>query len=396
MNDLQYTPEIEQPVAAVVGSGETKNSPLTEPKPAHGDTNGRGCEPPQTKQQPTRPDSLLAVGPVPTETQRRLLRQMGRTSAVWLITIPGAIVCLMLACFDLCETSREIAQTAATFLIVLALCVGWIILMKCLRVKPAAPPPLWNEVRINELHPQGAVSRGESGTLVLPYDEVLFYEETADTLSLCGRGGAIVWSANDLTPADASALQLYLRSKVPPGALRVRGAFWARCTVPLPLPSLPERAACHATAVSETNPRKLAVLRLGQALVRCTPLIWLLAMSAGMLVCGLVDFGDSLLGSPWVWFVGLSALLAAALLGLLWWDAALGKTRPYSTPEFSFCEDGLWMTAGRGEVRFPRGSVPAIRLRNALELQLPSGAVRLPYDAMSDRECIFRYFDLSA
>ncbi|MBR3290497.1 MAG: hypothetical protein IKI63_06980, partial [Clostridia bacterium] len=213
---------------------------------------------------------MVAVGPVPPERQYRLRKRLSRTSAVWLITIPGAVVCLMLAAFEMCSTLQEIREVSAAFLIVLALCLMWVAFMKGFRGLRSAPLALWSDVRINELHPQGAVSRGANGTIVLPFEDVILYEETADGLALCGRGGVILWSADDLTPAAATAIQLYLRARVPGAAVQIRDTFQARAATLRLLPNLPQRGACHAEATAETRPRKIAALTLGQAMVRST------------------------------------------------------------------------------------------------------------------------------
>ena len=326
--------------------------------------------------------------------QMRLLRQQTRTSAVWRVTVLGAIAGLVLAAFDLCTTPQELGETFLAFLVLPVISVGWFLLVRLIRVRPT-PPALWSEVRINELHPQGAVCRGESGTVVLPYDEVTLYEETEDWLILSGSEGMILWSANDLTPPAATSIQLYLRAKVPIAAMQIKDTFRARGERLLPLPTLPPRAACLAKATAETRPRKRARLRCARALMRGAPLMFLLAMSIGVLLHRLFQFDAAALNSPLTWFAGLSLLQLAALYGLYWWDARADRKNPYSTPEFLFCEDGMWVTTGRGAERFLRGSVPVIRLGTSLELKLPRGSVRVPYRTMCDKDLIFRYFDLT-
>ena len=204
----------------------------------------------------------------------------------------------------------------------------------------------------------------------------------------------IQWAATDLTPPAATSIQLYLRTRVQAAALHIKSTFRASATALSPIPPLPRRGASFAAAMADTRPGTVAALRFGQALVRCTPLMWMLAMSSALLICLALAFDTPALNSPWVWFAGLAAVQAAALYGLIRWHAAVHKAKPNSTPDFLFCEDGLWMSTGRGAVRFPRGSVPAVRLSKALEVRLPSGSVRLPYRYMSDQDLIFRYFGI--
>lgn len=377
----QPTPEIVQSVAAV-GEHEGAEPPAkATPKPA--------------PVPPIRPDSRLAVAPIPTPRQFRMFRQMSRTSALWRITVLGAVVCLLLAAFDLCTTPQEIWETIVSIVVVLTLSAVWAILMRILRRRPA-PPLLWSEVRINELYPQGAVSRGESGTIVLPYEDITLYEETEDWLTLSGRGGAIAWSANDLTPPAATAIRLYLRARVPTSSVQIKGVFRARGDRLLPIPTLPPRGACFATATAETRPFRVAVLRFLTSWGDTLPPMWLLAISAGNLLCRLFAFSEELLQGPWMWFFGFIIAQGLALFIGMWIEAAAQKRAQKPAPDFWFCENGLWVSSGRGAVRFPRGTIAASRTRTGLEVYLPSGFVRLPYQTMSDRDRIVRYFDPSA
>ena len=389
MSEQQYTPKSEKPVAVVRDNGSEAPSNQAEPKPAPPDEMAAAERPPMP-----RPDSRLVAAPVPIARQRQLRWQRGRTSILWRVVVVGAAVCLILATLGLCDTQQKLETVGRAYLILLALSILWVGVMKAFFDPRVGLDPLWSEVRINELYPQGAVSRGMSGTIVLPYDEVILYEESPGWLTLYGPGGVIQWAATELTPAASTAIRLYLRERVPTAAMQIKGALRASAESLTRLPTLPKHGVCHAQATAESRSIKLAWVRLGRTLARGLPLIALLAMSVGVLLCETFDYSLPLLGSPWTWFGLLSIGQMAALFLLLWWEAAANRRKPNATPEFLFCEDGLWIVAERGERHFLRGAVPVRRGRSALKLRLPGGSVRLPYKTMSDRELIFRYFEL--
>ena len=379
MNDQHYTPESAEPVAAV-----SELQTAEQPNPAPEES----------------PVKAWAAKPLTPEQQRRLLRKTRRTSVVWWGAALGSVACMLGSALDLCETAQELFETLGTTLIVVALIAGWMVLMKLLHGERRVPPGPFGEPRVNELHPEGAVSRGAFGTVVIPFEDITYYGETAGLLILRGRGGVIVWSAEDLTPTEAADIQVCLRGKAPAGTMQIQAAFEGRKPEPIPgsvsapLPAFPKRGACHATATAESRPLRVATLRLAQILERGVPPMWLLAIGIGGLLCRLFAFTTDLLNSPLVWFALLAIGQALLLFLYLWVEAAVQKARQKTTPRFSFCEDGMWMSVGHGERRFPRGSVSAIRTRKSVDLLLPNGLVRLPYALMDSKDLVLRYFDL--
>ena len=377
----QSTPESEQSVAAVRDVVMNEPPAQTEPKPAP-------PLPPEPELQ-----SRLAVAPIPPERQRRMMRRMSRTSPLWMVCVFAAVVFLLLAALDLCTTPQEIAWVVGNTAIVLAVCAAWVAFMSFIRRRRPSPPPLWSETRINELYPQGAVSRGANGTVVLLYKNVTLYEETAEQITLIGRGGMIAWSSADLTPPAANALQLYLRARVPAGSIQIKGAFQPRAFALAPIPTLPPRGDCVATATAENRPLRLTGLRFLDSWERALPLMWLFAISADNLISRLFEFSEELLAGPWIWFFGLVLAQWIALFVILLIEAAGQARERKPAPEFLFYEDAMWVVSDAGEIRFPRGTIPVSVGRNALELRLPSGLVHLPYRAMTDKKRIFQFFD---
>ena len=244
---------------------------------------------------------------------------------------------------------------------------------------PNNPAP----VNISEFYDDRVVVTTARGSTVVPYSRVTAYVETAGQIALFVGRDFVCWRGGDLTPYDARLIREHLRRRVHPSVVRIKHEVIPCLQRPLPIPDLNNsdqlvvRARIdHGNWDKRRNrfhglmaqlPEMLSMLLV---LATATAQYWIL--SNWFLLDVLVFFA--------VYF--LVGLLLALLLLLPVADRQANE----DTWDLAFTRDGLAMRRNGFTGFIYKERIRVVPVRDGVSLEMPSGALLLPWAAVEDAE----------
>ena len=338
--------------------------------------------------------STVVAAPVPKNLKREIRARRGRSTLIFTVLVALLVAAMFFSGIYSMPDGGSSKPSLYAMLAALGIAAVWRLLMSFLDFgKPKPMATDW--LRVNEVYEQGAMSTSEMNRVVIPFDEVTAFVETQHWLALCGKTGEIVWSASDLTPAQAQNLLSVLSARLPQTVF-TRKASLLPCK---PLDEAPPPAIDLAPAL-ETLPAawsaKAAVARgFAAMLKRGAPLFFLMSMALANALCdGIGWFSADPFAGRLILMVAGALLCAGLGWGLVAWEQTTAtRAANQNDVRLHLLADGVRIQDGAEFTVIPRAELQSRRDKNgALNIPLGNRVLTVAYPVFSRSTAAHDFF----
>lgn len=260
--------------------------------------------------------STVAASPVLPKIKQQIVRERGKSSLIFSL-LSGFLIAMMVLTGIYSMPDGSYSESSFQMIIIaLILSVGWMIGAASFE-KKAKMSAFYDSGRINEIYPQGAVSVSAKGRMVLPFEKVTRFVEAEHWVALFGEDTEVVWSACDLTPAEAGTLFTALATYLPEPVLLRKKVFCPAKPYETPLPPPFVFEPVTETIRASVSPKNAVSRGFFAILRKAMPLFLVVSAIMANVLCDNFDMfrGYPLIGR--LCFTALSCFVCLTITALL-------------------------------------------------------------------------------
>ncbi len=339
--------------------------------------------------------STVVAMPVPPALKREIRARRVRVTKIFTVLVTLLMVAMVInGIFSMPDGSFS-NDSMWGMLAAMALVLVWRGALLFIDGNTPEPAP-YDMVRINEVYEQGAMSTGTMDRVVIPFDEVTSYVETANWIALYSKDAEIVWLADDLTPPEKDRLFAAFAAHLPQTVFTRKSVLTPRKmyeTVPPAVSFEPPQDSLKARwSVKEAITRGYAaMLREG------APLFFLMSMVMANVLCDSFGFfaNDPFAGRFVLMAAG--ALLCAGIAWLLiaWEQTAATVVHNRDEVQLLILTDGVRIQDGANFTVIPQKALHYRRDKNGtLCILLGDRVLTVPYPEYSRSTAVNSIFKL--